>query len=98
MCVCSSQPTSVYITGYGIDTEYPEKGLEGVEQLQPNQYITLVEGEDQEHNNNWDKIKLTGVGWGGVGETVHCHSFNLKLIFMVQASPAVRKCTILRNY
>lgn len=65
MCVCSSQPTSVYITGYGIDTEYPEKGLEGVEQLQPNQYITLVEGEDQEHDNNWDKIKLTGVGWGG---------------------------------
>ena len=52
MCVCSSQPTSVYITGYGIDTEYPEKGLEGVEQLQPNQYITLVEGEDQEHDNN----------------------------------------------
>jgi len=35
--------TNVYITGYGIDTEYPDEGLPGVEQLRGDQYITLWE-------------------------------------------------------
>ncbi|XP_068731509.1 uncharacterized protein [Montipora capricornis] len=39
--------SKVYITGYGVDSEYPEEGLAGVEQLRADQYITLW---DQEHN------------------------------------------------
>jgi len=39
----------VYITGYGIDTEYPDEGVPGVEQLRADQYITLWDEEnDQE--------------------------------------------------
>lgn len=33
----------MYITGYGIDTEYPDEGLPGVEQLRADQYVTLSE-------------------------------------------------------
>lgn len=35
--------TKVYITGYGIDSEYPDEGVPGVEQLRADQYITLWE-------------------------------------------------------
>lgn len=35
----------MYITGYGIDAEYPYEGLPGVEQLRANQYITLWDEE-----------------------------------------------------
>ncbi|CAH3127815.1 unnamed protein product [Pocillopora meandrina] len=37
--------TKVYITGYGIDAEYPYEGLPGVEQLRANQYIALWDEE-----------------------------------------------------
>lgn len=37
--------TKVYITGYGVDAEYPEEGLTGVEQLRADQYITLWDEE-----------------------------------------------------
>ncbi|XP_044172563.1 uncharacterized protein LOC114963820 isoform X2 [Acropora millepora] len=40
--------SKVYITGYGIDTEYPLEGLPEVEPLRPEQYITLWE-EDMEN-------------------------------------------------
>ncbi|XP_044172270.1 uncharacterized protein LOC122956650 [Acropora millepora] len=42
------KPSKVYITGYGIDTEYPLEGLPEVEPLRPEQYITLWE-EDMEN-------------------------------------------------
>lgn len=32
---------SVYITGYGIDSEYPDEGVPGVQQLRADQYVTL---------------------------------------------------------
>ncbi|XP_015766245.1 PREDICTED: tyrosine-protein kinase Fer-like isoform X3 [Acropora digitifera] len=40
--------SKVYITGYGIDNEYPQEGLPEVEPLRPEQYITLWE-EDMEN-------------------------------------------------
>ncbi|PFX18639.1 Serine/threonine-protein kinase Nek6 [Stylophora pistillata] len=41
--------TKVYVTGYGIDAEYPDQGLPGLEQLRADQYITLW---DEENDRN----------------------------------------------
>ncbi|XP_022801603.1 uncharacterized protein LOC111339252 isoform X2 [Stylophora pistillata] len=45
----SPSDTKVYVTGYGIDAEYPDQGLPGLEQLRADQYITLW---DEENDRN----------------------------------------------